>query len=217
MLYTIFITPSNDGSQIKNEAKQKKHKLQPKNQLQHFIFIPRHCYQLELMMVDWVTEAAPEPHVVAPYLNGVGTRNASPCVGLNAWWQVAPSEARGEKVKPNNWKSECSKVWGWVSMQLGLNTCQLGQAHLQPVPSPRSWVEAVNLTPLEPNTHVRSKTFSWAHNIGDGVISMDAAKIQAIVDWPAPQKVTELRSLYDLANYGWQFIKGHPKTCWLIN
>lgn len=40
---------------------------------------------------------------------------------------------------------------------------------------------------------------------------MDTKKVQAIVDWPAPSKVPELRSFLGLANYYRKFIEGYSK------
>ena len=40
---------------------------------------------------------------------------------------------------------------------------------------------------------------------------MDERKVQVVIDWPAPTKVTELRSFLVLANYYRRFIKGYSK------
>ena len=49
------------------------------------------------------------------------------------------------------------------------------------------------------------------HRISKGMVMMDEGKVQAILDWPAPSKVTELRSFLGLANYYRKFIQGYSK------
>ena len=49
------------------------------------------------------------------------------------------------------------------------------------------------------------------HLISKSELRMDGAKVAAIQDWPAPTKVTELRSFLDLANYYRRFILGYSK------
>ena len=49
------------------------------------------------------------------------------------------------------------------------------------------------------------------HKISAGLIRMDKGKVQAIMEWPVPSKVTELRSFLSLANYYRRFIKGYSK------
>ena len=47
------------------------------------------------------------------------------------------------------------------------------------------------------------------HTIGRGKIRMDQDKIQAILEWEPPTKVTELRSFLGLVNYYRRFIKSY--------
>ena len=49
------------------------------------------------------------------------------------------------------------------------------------------------------------------HIICNGEVRMNSKKIQAIIDWPAPKKVTELRSFLGLANYFRRFIEGYSR------
>ena len=49
------------------------------------------------------------------------------------------------------------------------------------------------------------------HKINEGQIQMDERKVQVVIDWPAPTKVTELLSFLGLANYYRRFIKGYSK------
>lgn len=49
------------------------------------------------------------------------------------------------------------------------------------------------------------------HIICKGQVRMDSKKIQAIVDWPAPRKVTELWFFLGLKNYYRRFIEGYSR------
>ena len=49
------------------------------------------------------------------------------------------------------------------------------------------------------------------HKISAGLIRMDKGKVQAIMEWSVPTKVTELRSFLGLANYYKRFIKEYSK------
>ncbi|RVW90844.1 Retrovirus-related Pol polyprotein from transposon 17.6 [Vitis vinifera] len=49
------------------------------------------------------------------------------------------------------------------------------------------------------------------HKISADLIRMDKGKVQAIMKWPVPTKVTELQSFFGLTNYYRRFIKGYSK------
>jgi hypothetical protein len=49
------------------------------------------------------------------------------------------------------------------------------------------------------------------HIISKGGISVDPAKVTAIVDWKIPSTVLEIRSFLGLASYYWLFIEGFSK------
>ena len=49
------------------------------------------------------------------------------------------------------------------------------------------------------------------HNVSKGLVMMDERKVQAILDWPPPCKVTELWSFLGLANYYKKFVQGYSK------
>ena len=43
------------------------------------------------------------------------------------------------------------------------------------------------------------------------MVMMNEGKVQAILDWPPPSKVTKLRSFLGLANYYRKFVQGYSK------
>ena len=47
------------------------------------------------------------------------------------------------------------------------------------------------------------------HRIGHGEVRMEESKVKAVVEWPTPTRVTELRSFLGLANYYRKFIHGY--------
>lgn len=57
----------------------------------------------------------------------------------------------------------------------------------------------------------REEIHFLGHVISQGMVKMDKRKVEAIIDWPAPTKVAELRSFLGLANYYRKFIQGYSK------
>jgi len=50
------------------------------------------------------------------------------------------------------------------------------------------------------------------HVISEDGISIDPEKIEAIVNWPTPKNVTDVRSFMGLAGYYRRFIEGFSKV-----
>lgn len=57
----------------------------------------------------------------------------------------------------------------------------------------------------------RTEVMFLGHWVSKGEVRMDGRKVQAILEWPAPTKVPDLRSFLGLANYYRRFIKGYSK------
>ena len=49
------------------------------------------------------------------------------------------------------------------------------------------------------------------HKVSKGLVKMDERKVQAILDWPSPSKVTDLKSFLGLANCYRKFVQGYSK------
>ena len=49
------------------------------------------------------------------------------------------------------------------------------------------------------------------HKVSKGLMKMDERKVQAIHDWPPPNKVAKLQSFLGLANYYGKFVQGYSK------
>ncbi|KAK9100739.1 hypothetical protein Scep_024169 [Stephania cephalantha] len=57
-----------------------------------------------------------------------------------------------------------------------------------------------------------AQTISFlSHVVGQGQLQMDPEKVRAIMEWPNPTKVTELRSFLGLANYYRRFVEGYSR------
>jgi hypothetical protein len=57
----------------------------------------------------------------------------------------------------------------------------------------------------------QSKIHYLGHVISNKGITMDPAKVEAIMEWPMPTNVLEVRSFLDLSGYYLWFIKGFSK------
>ena len=54
------------------------------------------------------------------------------------------------------------------------------------------------------------------HIISEEGIAVDLEKIEAIINWPTPKNVTDVRSFMGLAGYYMRFIKGFSKVAHAI-
>ena len=52
----------------------------------------------------------------------------------------------------------------------------------------------------------------FGHTISDEGISIGLEKIEAIMNWPTPRNVTNVRSFMGLVGYHWRFIEGFSKV-----
>ncbi|XP_059068656.1 uncharacterized mitochondrial protein AtMg00860-like [Cryptomeria japonica] len=57
----------------------------------------------------------------------------------------------------------------------------------------------------------QEKVHYLGHAISAKGIPVDPAKIEAIVDWPTPQSVTEVKSLMGLARYYRKYVEGFSR------
>jgi hypothetical protein len=57
----------------------------------------------------------------------------------------------------------------------------------------------------------QSKIHYLGHVISDEGIAVDPAKVEAIMEWPAPMNFTEVRSFMALAGYYRRFVEGFSK------
>ena len=60
------------------------------------------------------------------------------------------------------------------------------------------------------------KVHFLGHVIAAEGISVDPGKIAAVVDWPRPTNVTEVRSFLGMAGYYRRFVKDFFKNCYPV-
>ena len=58
---------------------------------------------------------------------------------------------------------------------------------------------------------VQQEIMFLGHKVSKGLMKMDERKVQAILDWPPPNKVAELRSFLGLTNYYGKFVQEYSK------
>jgi len=52
--------------------------------------------------------------------------------------------------------------------------------------------------------------------ISQAGVAIDPNKIQAVLDWPMPQNIKQLRGFVGIIGYYKRFIKGYGTICWLL-
>jgi hypothetical protein len=92
--------------------------------------------------------------------------------------------------------------------------CRIWEDHLKHVDEVLSIMEKQSLYAKESKCEIgMTEVLYLGHIIGEKGVHVHQEKIQAIIDWPAPNSLTDLKGFLDICSYYRRFVKGFSQLC----